>query len=133
MLGMLLLVGAVLGTGLAGGEDLHAVAAYALLAFIGLHLAGLAVHTVWHREPIALSMLDGKKITPDGVALPHASPVMGLLVALLLAGWGVLLVRGFDAAAGTMRLPFLAQPISLMEDGEKGGGEAGHGAGRDAD
>jgi cytochrome b len=121
MLGMLLLVGAVLGTGLAGGEDLHEVAAYALLAFIGLHFAGLAVHTVWHREFIALSMLDGKKVAPDAVALRHASPVMGVLVALLLAGWCVLLVRGFDASAGTLRLPFLAQPINLMEGGFAGG------------
>jgi len=133
MLGMLLLVGAVLGTGLAGGEDIHQIAAYALLTFIGLHLAGLAVHTIRHREAIALSMIDGKKIAPPEAALPHASPLVGLMVALVLAIWGAALVRGFDAAAGTLRLPFLAQPINLMEDDEKGAMEGGRGAGHDDD
>jgi cytochrome b len=133
MLGMLGLVGAVVGTGLAGGEEIHEIAAYALLTFIGLHLAGLLVHTVWHREAIALSMVDGKKVAPAEAALSHASPVVGVVVALVLAGWGFVLVRGFDAAAGTLRLPFLAQPISLVEDDERGGGEGKHGADHDDD
>jgi cytochrome b len=133
MLGMLILIAAVAGTGLAGGEDIHEIAAYTLLAFIGLHLTGLLIHTIWHHEPIALSMVDGKKVAPGGLALPHASPVMGALVALVLAGWGVALARGFDAASGTLRLPFLAQPISLMEGDEKGRGERGHGAEHDDD
>ncbi len=133
MLGILVLTGAVLGTGLAGGEDIHEIAAYVLLAFIGLHLAGLVVHTIWHREVIALSMVDGKKVAPAEAALRHASPVVGVMVALLLASWGVVLVRGFDAAAGTLRLPFLAQPISLVEDDEKGGGEGKRGADHDDD
>lgn len=133
MLGMLILIAAVAGTGLAGGEDLHEVAAYTLLAFIGLHLTGLLIHTIWHNEPIALSMVDGKKVAPGGVALPHASPVMGVVVAVVLAGWGVVLTRGFDAASGTLRLPFLAQPISLIEGDEEGRGERGHGAEHDDD
>jgi cytochrome b len=116
MMGMLVLVAAVVGTGLSGGEDLHEIIAYALLGFIGLHLAGLLIHTIWHNEPIALSMVDGKKVAPGGVALSHASPVMGVFVALLLAGWAIVLARGFDSAAGALRLPFLSRSITLVEN-----------------
>lgn len=116
MLGLLGLTAAAVATGIGGGEDLHEAAAYALLALVGLHLAGLAWHTVRHRENIALAMVDGRKVAPPEAALRHASPWLGAAVALVLAGWCLVLVRGFDPAAGTLRLPFLTQPISLRED-----------------
>lgn len=120
MLGLLGLTAAAVVTGVGGGEDLHEASAYALLVLVGLHLAGLVWHTVRHRENIALAMVDGRKVAPPEAALRHASPWLGAAVALVLAGWCVLLVRGFDPAAGTVRLPLLAQPISLREQAEEG-------------
>lgn len=136
MLGLLALTAAAVVTGIAGGEDLHEVAAYALLVLVGLHLAGLVWHTVRHRENIALAMVDGRKVAPPEAALRHASPWLGAAVALVLAGWCALLVRGFDPAAGTLRLPLLSQPINLLEEAEEGhrGPDARHHSGhRDDD
>ena len=122
MLGMLVLVGALVGTGLAGGDDPHEALAVALAVFIGLHLAGLLWHGLRYRENIARAMIDGRKIADDGAAIPHSSPKAGWLVVLLLAVWIVVLVRGYDHAEGTLRLPLLKRPLILTdgagEDGE---------------
>lgn len=121
MLGMLGLAGAVVGTGLSGGEDLHETAAYALLGLIVAHLAGLVFHSWWHREAVVLSMVHGRKFGATADALAGASPKRGILVALALIAWIVVLARGFDPAAGSVTLPGWSRPINLMES--EGGGE----------
>ena len=57
------------------GEELHEGLAIALLALIGAHLAGLVWHTLRHREPIALSMVTGRKDGPEAASLPSAQPL----------------------------------------------------------
>ena len=115
MLGMLALVGALVGTGLAGGEDPHEALAVGLAVFIGLHLAGLLWHGLRHRENIARAMIDGRKMAEDSQALAHASSKAAWVVVLLLAAWIALLVRGYDHAEGTLRLPLLKQPLILTD------------------
>jgi cytochrome b len=123
MLGLLGMVGALVGTGLAGGDDPHEGLAVVLLVFIGLHLAGLAWHSFHHRENIALAMVDGRKVAPEAEALPHASGKAGAVIVVALVVWTVLLARGYDHAAGTLKLPFLKHPLVLTdgagEDGEE--------------
>lgn len=130
MLGLLAAVGALVATGIAGGEDPHEGIAYALLALIGLHLAGLLWHGLRHRENIALAMVDGRKVASAEDALPHASPKAGFVVALALVAWIAILFRGYDHAAGTLKLPLLAHPLVLTdgagEDEDGGGEKAGH-------
>ncbi len=121
MLGMLAGVGALVWTGIAGGEDPHEGLAIALLVLIGLHLGGLAWHGFRHRENIALSMADGRKVAPEGEALRHASGKAGAAVVLVLVVWAVLLARGYDHAAGTLKLPLLKHPLVLTD----GAGEEG--------
>jgi len=115
MLGMLALAGALVATGLAGGEDPHEGLAIAMLVLIGLHLAGLLWHGLRHRENIALAMADGRKRAPEHAALPHASAKAGAVVLLILAVWTVLLVRGYDHANGTLSLPLLKHPLVLTD------------------
>jgi cytochrome b len=124
MLGLLGLVGALIGTGLAGGDDPHEGLAIALLVFIGLHLAGLAWHGFRHRENIALAMVDGRKRAPEAEALPHASGKAGTAVVVALAVWAILLARGYDHAAGTLKMPFLKHPLVLTDGAGKDGEEA---------
>ena len=124
MLGLLGIVGALVGTGLAGGDDPHEGLAIMLLVFIGLHLAGLAWHSFRHRENIALAMVDGRKMAPETEALPHASGKAGIAILVALVVWATLLARGYDHVAGTLKLPFLKHPLVLTEgageDGEDG-------------
>ena len=121
MLGLLGIVGALVGTGLAGGDDPHEGLAILLLVFIGLHLAGLAWHSFRHRENIALAMVDGRKMAPEAEALPHASGKAGIAILVALVVWATLLARGYDHVAGTLKLPFLKHPLVLTE----GAGEDG--------
>lgn len=121
MLGLLGIVGALVGTGLAGGDDPHEGLAIMLLVFIGLHLAGLAWHSFRHRENIALAMVDGRKMAPEAEALPHASGKAGIAILVALVVWATLLARGYDHVAGTLKLPFLKHPLVLTE----GAGEDG--------
>lgn len=116
MLSIFLVTGALVASGLAGGEDPHETLAIVLASLIGVHLAGLLWHTIRHRENIARAMLDGRKrvTNPDG-KLRHASRLVGVVVALILAIWIVLLVRGYDHAEGTLRLPGFKQPIILTD------------------
>ena len=121
MLGLLGIVGALVGTGLAGGDDPHEGLAILLLVFIGLHLAVLAWHSFRHRENIALAMVDGRKMAPEAEALPHASGKAGIAILVALVVWATLLARGYDHVAGTLKLPFLKHPLVLTE----GAGEDG--------
>lgn len=121
MLGILALVGALVGTGLAGGDDPHELLAQLLLVLIGLHLAGLLWHGIQHRENIARAMVDGRKQAAEDAALAHASRRAGVAVALLLLGWIVLLARGYDSASGTLRLPFFKQPLILTDGADAAG------------
>ena len=116
MLSMLVLVAAIGAPGLAalGGEEqigplsawfgfkaghaakeLHEGLSGVLWAFVGLHLAGIALHTLLHRENIVRSMFTGRKLAPAGDVRPAGSSrkrwTWGLLAsltpALLLAPW----------------------------------------------
>ncbi len=105
MLGIFGTAGALLLTGILDGDDVHEGLAVAMLALIGAHLAGLAVHTFHARENIALAMLDGRKRAPAPAALRSHGWLGGVLVAALLAGWAGWIWRGTDLARGTVSLP----------------------------
>lgn len=123
-LAMFTLVGLLLLTGLAPGgealEEVHGVLAYALLGVIGLHLAGLAWHTIRHRENIAVSMLTGRKEGDPAEEIRSARPVWA---AGLLAGsvvWIAGLFRSHDANAATVRIPVLGAVVQLGEQEPEG-------------
>jgi cytochrome b len=88
----LLLLGVVAGaTGYAtynevGGEwleELHDGAAHAMLALVAVHVAGVVVSSLLHRENLVRAMIDGTKQGEPHQALRHAHWLIG---AGLLAG-----------------------------------------------
>lgn len=119
MLAMLALVGALALTGLAalGGEervgpaatwipmplgaaahDVHGWLAYALLVAISVHLLGVALHTVLHRENVARAMVTG--IRTWHVPLPALPPPRRIAQAVFVAALaaGALAVSTLDPA-----------------------------------
>lgn len=117
--------GVLLGRGNESVEDLHEVLAHAMLALVGIHVLGVIIHTVRHRDPITLGMIDGRKRGPASAAIRSARPISALLVGVLLASWATGLWRGYDPAAGSVTLPVLGARVSL---GESEAGEQGRGA-----
>jgi cytochrome b len=112
------------------GEELHEGLAIALLVAIGAHLAGIAWHTVRHREAIALSMVTGMKDGPQAEGLKSARPVWALAMLIGGGAWVAALFANHDAAAGTVKLPLIGTVISLgenegAEDSEESEGGAG--------
>lgn len=129
---MLILIMAICATGIAlsqgneGIKELHEISVYALLAVAGAHILGVIAHTVRHHEPIALSMVHGKKIAEPDQAISSPRPVAALVFLLLVGAWAFLLARNYDSAAQTTTIPFTTFKLQL---GEAEGQENGEGEG----
>ncbi len=72
-----------------GGEwlsELHEGAGNAMLALVGVHLAGVAVATLLHRENLVRSMVTGTKVGDaiDAVRSPHTLVALGLVTAVVV-------------------------------------------------
>lgn len=111
------LSGYQLGQGNKQVKDFHEILAYVLLGLIGVHLVGIVLHTLRHREFIALSMVDGKKHADASDAIRSSRPVAGMLLLLFAIGWGVMVWRGYDARQGVVRLPVIGTEIKVEETG----------------
>jgi cytochrome b len=122
-LAMFAAVPALLVTGLWAGrdpwEDMHGFLAYALLAVIGLHLAGLAWHTIQHRENIAVAMITGRKIGRPEDAIASARPAWALVMVVAATAWIGELFINQRAATTSVRLPLTNFSVPLGE-GEEG-------------
>ncbi len=106
------------------GEELHELFAWALLAVIVLHLAGLAWHTFRHRENISLVMLTGKKNGKPEDAIASAHPVWGAILLIVAGLWIAALFANYNSKASTVKLPGIGVSLQLGES-ESGGGENG--------
>lgn len=127
---MFLLVPALVITGLGWGggesEDLHGALAYTLMAVVGLHLAGLALHTWRYRENIGASMLSGHADGPvDAAGLPSSHPLLGVAMAAFTGLVVLWLAIGFDSGAGTVQLPGINATLHLGES-ERGDHHKSH-------
>jgi cytochrome b len=83
-------------------EDLHELLANAFLAVALLHVAGVVLHQLRHRDGFALSMLDGRKQAAEAEAIPHPRPATGVVMLAAMAGLAFYLMRGFDPATGAL-------------------------------
>ena len=102
-------------------EEAHEVIAYALIATIALHLLGIALHTLRHRENIALSMLDGRKNAPLEAATPKHRYLLGGITLAIAGIFMGKLFSSYDQASGSATLPFTSIRLALGEnDGHEG-------------
>jgi cytochrome b len=127
-------VPAILATGLWAGrdpwEEVHGFLAYALMAVIGAHLAGIAWHTIKYRENIAVAMVTGRKLGQPADAIASAQPMWALVFTVAATAWIGGLFSNYRAGAPNIRLPFSTITVDLGEgkEGEKprSGGKRKH-------
>lgn len=76
---------------LAGGwmEDAHEAAAEALMALVGLHVAGVVISSVLHRENLVRAMVTGRKAGAAGDAIRSPWRTVGVLVILIAISAGL--------------------------------------------
>ncbi|GJQ29183.1 MAG: hypothetical protein HBSAPP03_10670 [Phycisphaerae bacterium] len=116
---MLLLVaalavtGVLLGRGYEGVKDIHEVCAYALAAAAGVHVLGVALHTIRYRENITASMVHGRKQADPGAGIPSARPMAAVVLVLLAGAWAWALVSRYDAPTRTVTIPVLGVSLRL--------------------
>ncbi len=95
-------------------EDIHELFANGFIIVVVLHIAGIVLHTIRHKELIALSMVDGKKaeISLDQT-IPSAQSAFGILLIALIVAFGLNLFKNYDSAAGTLK--FFGTTLQLSE------------------
>jgi cytochrome b len=116
-------------------EDVHEVLAYALVAVVATHVAGVAWHTLRHRENITRSMVTGLKAGESEHAIPSVHPVAALVFLALTGAWAAALVQGYEPTTQTLTLPVVGGTLQLGEGAESddaaGGARGGHDNHRD--
>jgi cytochrome b len=111
-------------------EDIHELLANGLLVVAVLHIAGIVLHTLRHKEVIGLSMIDGKKtdIATNDVISSSLSG-LGVLLLGMVVVFAFHLNRNYDAKSGTLQL--LGATLQLGEN--DGSDDNGNGDDEDED
>ncbi|MCB9025463.1 MAG: cytochrome b/b6 domain-containing protein [Bdellovibrionaceae bacterium] len=95
-------------------EDLHEFLANSFVIVAVLHIAGVAIHSIRHQDTIALSMVDGKKVTfEDMEPIASSRPFAGLLLVALILSASLFLSKKFDPENGTLQI--FGQTLQLGE------------------
>jgi cytochrome b len=94
-------------------EDVHPILAYAFLTLAVLHIAGVILHTLQHRELIGLSMWDGKKTgVSDSEEIRDTQKFVGILLGLAVVLFGFYLNKNYDQRTGKLEVFGLTLQLS---------------------
>lgn len=95
-------------------EDVHELFANGFLVVVLMHIAGVILHMLRHRDGLALAMVAGtKKDVPEHEAISDTRPVVALLFVGLVATFAVQLASHFDSQTRT--LSFFGTTLQLGE------------------
>ena len=97
-------------------EEVHEVLANAFLATALLHVAGVLIHVLRHRDGFAKSMVDGRKGVAGDAAISQARPLVAVALLTAILGMGIYLVRGFDPGSGRLEAFGFALPLGESEN-----------------
>ncbi|MFP5520348.1 MAG: cytochrome b/b6 domain-containing protein [Bdellovibrionia bacterium] len=100
-------------------EDIHELMANSFIVVVALHVSGIILHSIRHRDAIALSMIDGKKDSfASNATINSSRPVAALLLIAFIAGGAIVLSQNFNST--TRELNLFGQTLQLG-DNELGG------------
>lgn len=103
-------------------EDLHELLANGFLVVALMHIAGLALHVIRHRDGLIFSMFDGAKSDlPISAVIPSSRPFIGLIFLGLVTTFSIHLMKNFDSQKRTLN--FFGTTLQLGEGEDEGGKE----------
>ena len=108
--------GLLMSNGMDEAEEVHSVAAYALLAVVIVHVLGVGWHTIRHRENITMSMITGRREALPAEAIQSGRPLAALVFVAVIGVLAAGLFRNYDKVKNQTQLPFLGTVIHLGED-----------------
>lgn len=86
-------------------EDIHGLIANIFLITVLFHITGVILHSLRHKDGIALTMLHGHKEQTDNISagvLPR--PLFAVVFVLLIAGFSGYLVKNFNSTTRELDL-----------------------------
>jgi cytochrome b561 len=90
-------------------ESWHGWLSLGSAVLIAVHLLGLLLHALRHREATPLAMIHGKVRGIERDTLPDHSALTGRVLAVISLALGCLLFLCFDFGSATLELPFLPE------------------------
>ena len=116
----LAVTGVMMGQGNEGVEDVHEILAWVAVGVVVVHVLGVALHTILHRENITASMIHGKKDAEPSDAIASSKPVIAVIFLAIAGAWGVGLIRNYNPSTKTTTLPLIGTVLQLGENENDG-------------
>jgi hypothetical protein len=76
-------------------REVHEYAAWAMLALVVIHLAGVIIESLVHRDNLIWSMITGRKETDAGIISVHGHHLLGLLIIVIISSSAAVYFRGY--------------------------------------
>ncbi len=83
------------GTGM---KEIHATAAWLMLAVTAVHVGGVIVESFLHKENLVLAMISGYKSGKQGEPADSPYAIVAVIMALTVAGFGFIYFKGYLTA-----------------------------------
>lgn len=100
-------------------EEIHELMANGFLVVVLLHVGGIILHTLRHKDALGLSMVSGRKMPVDGEeGIASARPLVALLMAVGLISSVLWVFSHYQA--DTQQIVLFGQTWELGEQGREG-------------
>lgn len=113
------LSGIMMGRGGEAFEEVHEFFAYAMILVAAVHILGVVLHTIRHKENITASMIHGRKTTDPSNAISSSRPIVALVFVLLVTTWAWGLVSNYDTQNRSIRLPVFGIELKFEENEDR--------------
>lgn len=111
--------GLLMATGTEDIEDVHELFANAFLIVVLLHVVGVVLHGLRHKDAIALSMVDGRKSgVPSASMISNTHSGVAITFVLAVAVFAIYLSKHYDGSSRTLDL--FGATLQLGESEEHG-------------